>query len=284
MKRKSNDMAERIDAHHHLWRYTKEEYGWIGPGMEALARDFLSGDIENELKACGIAGTIVVQAQQTIVETDWLLSVTESSQVIRGVVGWAPLCSGELGRVLEKWSSQKKLKGLRHVIQDEPDCEFMLRQDFNAGVSALQGTGLVYDILIYERHLRAAIAFVDRHPEQVFVLDHVAKPRIKDGTMEPWRSEIVELAKRENVYCKVSGMMTESNWRTWTAEDLRPYFEVALSAFGPKRLMFGSDWPVCLLAASYRKWFDTVKEFVSPLTGGEQALILGEVARAVYSC
>ncbi len=277
-------MPERIDAHHHLWRYSKEGYGWIGPGMEALARDFLPHDLEGEVQACAIGGTIVVQAQQTAAETDWLLDLGDHSPLIRAVVGWAPLCDRELGVVLERWSSRKKLKGLRHIVQDEPDDQFILREDFNKGISSLGGTGLVYDILIYEKHLPAAIQFVDRHPQQVFVLDHVAKPRIEDQVLEPWRSKIIELAKRENVYCKLSGMVTEANWRSWSTADLRPYCEVVLSAFGPRRLMFGSDWPVCLLATSYRKWFETLSQFFSPLSDSERSLIFGEVARMVYSC
>ena len=276
-------MVERIDAHHHLWRYSREEYGWIGPGMDAIARDFRAGDLEKEIRACEIGGTIVVQAQQTVAETDWLLSVAENSFVIRGVVGWAPLCGDELGAVLEKWSSRKKLKGLRHVIQDEPDDEFILREDFNRGVRALRNTGLVYEILIYERHLRAAIAFVDRHPDQLFVLDHVAKPRIKERVLEPWRANIRELAKRDNVYCKLSGMVTEADWTRWTVHDLRPYVEVALDAFGAKRLMFGSDWPVCLVACGYQKWFDTAREFTSELSDNEKELIFGGVAAKAYS-
>ena len=170
------------------------------------------------------------------------------------------------------------------MIQDEPDEEFIHGQDFNRGIASLAGTGLVYDILIYERHLAAAISFVDRHPNQVFVLDHIAKPRIKAQLIEPWRKNMYELALRGNVYCKLSGMVTEADWQNWTVGDLRPYTDVVLSAFGPKRLMFGSDWPVCLLAAGYRKWFDTASGLIAELSRDEQELVLGEVARVVYSC
>jgi L-fuconolactonase len=276
-------MAERIDAHHHLWRYNKEEYGWIGAGMEAIARDFLPGDLQTELKACGVDGSVVVQARQSLAETDWLLEQASSSPAIRGVVGWAQISDPDFPRVLEKLKAQKKLKGLRHIIQAEPDEEFVLRDDFNAGIVALSGSGLVYDILIYERHLPFAIQFVDRHPNQLFVLDHLAKPRIKERVLEPWRTNLFEIAKRENVYCKLSGMVTEADWKNWNATDLRPYADAALEAFGPRRLMFGSDWPVCLLGATYAKWLQTVHDFLGALSNSEHELVFGGVASKVYS-
>lgn len=276
-------MAERIDAHHHLWRYSKEEYGWIGAGMEAIARDFLPGDLQSELKACGIDGSVVVQARQSLAETDWLLEMAASSPAIRGVVGWAAICDADFPRILEKLKARKKLKGLRHIIQAEPDDEFILRDDFNAGIAALSGSGLVYDILIYERHLPAAIQFVDRHPNQIFVLDHIAKPRIQDRILEPWMTNLFEIAKRENVYCKLSGMVTEADCKSWNAADLQPYADAALEAFGPRRLMFGSDWPVCLLAASYAKWLQTAQDFLGALSKSEKELVFGGVASKVYS-
>ena len=168
-------------------------------------------------------------------------------------------------------------------MQDEPDDAFLLRPDFNAGIALFQRYGLVYDILIFERQLPAAIFFVDRHPTQVFVLDHLAKPRIRDRVLEPWRTNIRELARRENVFCKLSGMVTEAHWTQWSLPDLLPYFEVVLEAFGPKRLMAGSDWPVCLLAATYQTWFSTLREFISRLSVAEQEMILGGVATKVYS-
>jgi len=276
-------MTERIDSHHHLWRYRKEEYGWIGPGMEALARDFLPVDLHEEMQTCGIDGSVAVQASQTVEETDWLLELAEGSSFIRGVVGWAPIASAEFPSVLERWRGNSLLKGLRHVIQDEPDDDFINRKDFNAGIATLAGSKLVYDILIYERHLPAAIQFVDRHPNQIFVLDHIAKPRIKDRVVEPWRRNMFELARRGNVYCKLSGMVTEGDWTNWSIEDLRPYFDAALEAFGPRRLMVGSDWPVCLLACPYRKWFEMLGDFLKELSGAERELIFGEVATKIYS-
>jgi L-fuconolactonase len=279
----SKTMAQRIDAHHHLWRYAKEEYGWIGVGMEAIARDFLPHDLEQEVASSGIKGSIAVQARQTMEETEWLLGLAEESEMIRGVVGWAPIASPEFPEVIERLKQCKKLKGLRHVVQDEPDDEFLLRTDFNEGIALCQRHRLVYDILIFERQLRAAISFVDRHPAQVFVLDHIAKPRIRERELEPWKTNIRELARRENVYCKVSGLVTEADWANWSLADLRPYLDVVLDAFGARRLMAGSDWPVCLLAATPRKWFATVQEFIRPLSLAEQEMILGAVATQVYS-
>lgn len=276
-------MTERIDAHHHLWRYRKEEYGWIGPGMEALARDFLPGDLHAEMRACGFDGSVAVQASQTVEETDWLLELAGGSSFICGVVGWAPIASAEFPGVLERWRGNPLLKGLRHIIQNESDEQFINRKDFNAGIAALAGSKLVYDILIYERHLPATIQFVDRHPNQVFVLDHIAKPRIKDQVIEPWRKNMFELARRGNVYCKLSGMVTEADWTNWSKEDLQPYIGAALEAFGPRRLMVGSDWPVCLLACTYRNWFDVLGDVLKELSDDEQELIFGGVATKVYS-
>jgi L-fuconolactonase len=276
-------MVERIDAHHHLWRYGKEEYAWIGPTMSALARDFLPDDLLCELTGSGVQGSVAVQARQTLGETRWLLDLAAGSSVIRGVVGWAPIASPNFPAVLETFCPFKKLKALRHVIQDEPDDEFILRTDFNTGIRMLKQHSLVYDILIFERQLPAAISFVDRHPAQVFVLDHAAKPRIRDHELEPWRSNIRELARRENVYCKLSGLVTEASWTDWRPADLKPFVDVILEAFGPKRLMAGSDWPVCLLAATYQNWSSTLQNFIQRLSTVEQEMILGGVATEVYS-
>ncbi len=276
-------MTDRIDAHHHLWRYSKEDYGWIAGNMAPIARDFLPQDLQQVLASSGIQGSVAVQARQSLAETESLLNFAQEFPVIRGVVAWAPIASPEFPQVLERFQHFKKLKGFRHVVQDEPDDAFLLRPDFNAGIALFKQHGLVYDILIFERQLPAAISFVDRHPSQVFVLDHIAKPRIREHMLEPWRTNIRELARRQNVYCKLSGMVTEAHWTQWTLPDLLPYFEVVLDAFGPKRLMAGSDWPVCLLAATYQTWFSTLREFISPFPVAEQDMILGGVASEVYS-
>jgi len=278
----SQSPPERIDAHHHLWRYSRAEYGWIDDRIRALRRDFLPADLEKELRAAGIAGTVTVQARQSLEETDWLLSRAATSSFLRGVVGWAPIASRQFSTELDRLRSHKKLKGFRHVIQDEPEANYISRPDFNRGIGALQGSGLVYDILIFDQHLSAAVAFVDRHPNQVFVLDHMAKPRIREGLIEPWRNDLAELARRENVYCKLSGLVTEADWATWTEDDLRVYVEIALAAFGPRRMMAGSDWPVCLLATTYGKWFETIDHLIDPMSATEKERILGGTAIEVY--
>ena len=275
--------TERVDAHHHLWRYTAEEYGWISDQMAVLRRDFLPGDLRPQLERAGITGAIAVQARQTLEETDSLLRMAEENPWIRGVVGWAPIAAPEFPGVLEKLRQNPRLKGLRHIVQDEPDDGFILGEDFNRGIQALRGTGLVYDVLIHARHLPQAIQFVDWHPEQAFVLDHCAKPRIASREIEPWRGQIRELAQRPHVCCKVSGLVTEADWTGWTPEDLRPYLDVVLEAFGAERLMFGSDWPVALLASGYQRWVDTVFGWTAELSASEREAIWGGNAVRVYS-
>jgi L-fuconolactonase len=275
-------MTRRIDAHQHFWRYVPENFGWIGDTMAELRRDFLPSDLETETRAAGIDGVVSVQARQSLEETSWLLALAEQWPLLEGVVGWLPLADDDFPARLEQFSARPKLKGLRHVIQDEPDEQYILRPDFNRGISALQATQLVYDILIFDRHLPQTIQFVDRHPQQVFVLDHIGKPRIREGDLDPWRSHITELAKRTNVYCKISGMVTEASWQTWSTENLSPYLEIVLEAFGPKRLMMGSDWPVCLLATTYSRWLEVVQTLVGRLSAREQQRILGETATEVY--
>jgi L-fuconolactonase len=275
-------MTARIDAHHHLWHYSPDALPWIGDSMTVLRSDFLPADLLPRMQAAGVDGAVAVQAQQTVAETEWLLELANRHAWMRGVVGWAPLASHEFPAVLERLRTHGKLKGLRHVVQDEPDDDYILGDAFNRGVSRLRDTGLVYDILIYERHLGQAIAFVDRHPGQVFVLDHVAKPLIRQGKREPWTTHLRALARRENVFCKVSGMVTEADTARWTPADLQPYWEIALEAFGPERLLVGSDWPVCELACSYTRWFELVREWTAPLSPAERDGILGGNAARVY--
>lgn len=272
-----------LDSHHHFWRYNPAEYGWINDSMAALRRDFLPADLEREIAAVGITGVVSVQARQTLGETRWLLDLAERHDFIRGVVGWAPLVAADFKAQLAPLAGNKKLKAIRHVLQDEPDPNYMLRADFNAGVASLRQFGLVYDILIFERHLPQTIEFVDRHPNQTFVLDHIAKPRIRDNLLSPWRENIRELARRENVYCKISGMATESYWHGWTHTQLRPYFDTVVDAFGLRRMMFGSDWPVCLLASNYGGWLITVNTGLGPLSADECRSVFGQTATDVYS-
>ena len=275
-------MTQRIDAHHHFWGYNPEEYGWISDDLCLLRRDFLPAELRTQIQMATIDGVVSVQARQSLQETGWLLALTEKYSFLSGVVGWLPIAADDFLAHLTRFASHPKLKGLRHVIQDEPDDNYMLRADFNRGIAALQGTSLVYDILVFAKHLPQAIQFVDLHPNQIFILDHMAKPQIRLGVLDPWRKHIRELAKRENVYCKISGMVTEANWQTWSQPDLQPYFDVVLNAFEANRLMVGSDWPVCLLASGYARWFETVHSLISKLSRSEQQQILGETAREVY--
>ncbi len=272
-----------IDAHHHLWKYSAAEYGWITPEMKAIRRSFLPEDLEPLMHHFGIEGTVAVQARGSLEETSWLLGLAGQHPLIRGVVGWAPLTEGAgVKKSLEPFAGNHKLRGIRHVVQDEPDPRFILRKDFNEGVSTLRQFGLRYDILIFERHLPAAIEFVDRHPNQTFILDHVAKPRIKDRIISPWDKNMREMAKRQNVYCKLSGMVTEADPQRWSAEGLQPYIDVVLGAFGPNRIMYGSDWPVVLLASDYARWFGTVSQAIAKLSKAEQERIMGGTAAEAY--
>ncbi len=226
----------RVDSHHHLWLYTPEEYGWIQDtpdgSMSALQRNFLPADLEQEASATGIDATVAVQARQTLEETHWLLSLAEKSNLIRGVVGWAPVAADDFPATLETLRQNPLLKGLRHVVQAEPD-GFLDAPAFNRGIASLLPTGLVYDILIFARQLPEATRFVDRHPNQPFILDHIAKPGIKSNAFAEWNKNVRELARRENVACKLSGMVTESDWQTWSPAQLKPYFDTVLEAFGP---------------------------------------------------
>ena len=271
-----------IDAHHHFWRYEPQAYSWISDSMSVLRRDFLPSDLEERMDSNGVSGAVSVQARQSLEETAWLAEISSQHDFIRGVVGWVPFRDHDVKEHLDRFSEHPKIKGYRHVVQDEPDDNFLLRDDFNHGIRALQSTGLVYDILIYERHLPPAIQFVDRHPNQIFVLDHIAKPRIRDRVFSPWRENLRALARRENVYCKVSGVVTEDVWRGWTLQSVAPYLDGALEAFGPRRLMFGSDWPMLELAAGYSDWVGAIRDWARVLSADEQRWLFLETAVEAY--
>jgi L-fuconolactonase len=271
----------RVDAHHHLWTYTAREYGWIDDAMQTLRRDFLPADLAPLAASAGIHATVAVQARQSLEETHWLLSLAAESQLIKGVVGWAPIAEDDFAATLATLTPNPLLKGLRHVVQAEPD-GFLDAPGFNRGIATLLPTGLVYDILIVARQLAEATRFVDRHPHQSFVLDHIAKPDMLHDGFGPWNTAIRNLARRPNVVCKLSGMVTETGWRTWSPAELEPYFRTVLEAFGPSRLMFGSDWPVLTVACTYANWAHTVDTWLAPLTPGERAAIEGETATRVY--
>lgn len=271
-----------VDAHHHFWHYRAEEYPWISDAMASLRRNFLPADLEREFAAGGVSGAVTVQARQSLVETEWLLSLAEAHPFLQGVVGWVPLTDANAEGHLQRFAAHPKFKGVRHLLQDEPDGRYLLRADFLAGIALLHRHKLVYDILVFERHLPQTIEFVDRFQDQIFVLDHIAKPRIREGFLSPWRENIRELSRRPNVYCKLSGMATEADLQNWTSDSLRPYFNVVLEAFTPSRLMFGSDWPVLLAVCDYGRWLETVKAWIAPLSSTERRRILAGTAREAY--
>ena len=279
----------RVDSHQHFWRYTPEDYPWIAPEWQVLQRDFLPDDLRPLLAAHQLDGAIAVQAQQTIDETRWLLDLAaDHPDIVKGVVGWVPLIDSErdVDRALETLvglPTGRALKGIRHILQGEADDAYMLREDFNRGVARLRAHGLTYDILIFGRHLANAATFVDRHPDQAFVLDHIAKPEIRATAFDrAWASGLRELARRPHVMCKLSGVVTETRDAEWTRGGISPYLETALETFGPGRILFGTDWPVCLLRCEYQTWVETVTSFISTLTAGEQEAIMGGNAIRAY--
>jgi L-fuconolactonase len=272
----------RIDAHQHFWKYDPDEYGWITGEMAGLRRNFLPDDLAPLLRQFGFDGSIAVQARQSLEETEWLLALTDQYDFIRGVVGWVDLRSPQVRTQLETLAPHPKLCGVRHVVQDEPDDAFMLRPDFLRGLALLQEFGLAYDLLLYPRHLPVAVKVVEMFPGQMFVLDHLAKPAIKDRTISPWREDLRELAQFPNVFCKLSGMVTEAHWGQWLAEDFRPYLDVALEAFGPNRVMIGSDWPVCTLSGDYASVMGIVIDFLESLPETARRQILGENCLHAY--
>lgn len=272
----------KIDSHHHLWQYSKKEYGWMSNDMSVIKANFMPEDLEKELTKSGFDGSVVVQARQSLEETRWLLALADENPIIKGVVGWVDLRSEDLKSQLDEFAKHPKLVAVRHVVQDEPDDNFLLGGDFMRGVSLLSTYNLVYDILIFPKQLPAAIKFVEAFPNLTFVLDHMAKPFIKDGAIEPWASDIRALAQFKNVYCKVSGMVTETTWSTWKPEDFYPYLDVVFDAFGADRLMIGSDWPVCKLAAEHSEVMSIVKDYMIICSEEEQQAILGDNAIRAY--
>ncbi len=273
-----------IDSHQHFWKYNKAEYGWISEELTVLKRDFLPVDLKPLMAKNTIDGCIAVQARQTIEETEWLLEISDANSAVKGVVGWVPLCTSECSASLDRFSESSNLVGVRHVIHDEVDDDFILRRDFNEGIRELGSRKLVYDILIFEKHLPQTIQFVDQHPNLKFVVDHIAKPKICASKFDSaWAENILELSKRTNVACKLSGMVTEVIDSKWDSHLLKPYFDTVLEAFGPDRLMAGSDWPVCLLRAEYTQWHQTIRSMIKSLSEDEQSNILGLNACRIYN-
>ena len=273
----------KIDSHQHFWQYNEVDYVWMGEVHNAIKKNFLPNDLHPLLKENNLDGSIAVQARQTIAETIFLLGLASNNSIIKGVVGWVPLCETDVEGMIERYAAEKNIVGFRHVIHDEPDDLFILRKDFNNGINCLKHHSLCYDILIFEKHLPQTIKFVDQHPEINMVIDHIAKPRISLSKFDhTWAENIKQLAARENVTCKLSGMVTEVIDGKWDTSLLQPYFDIVLEAFGPDRLMFGSDWPVCLIQSNYTKWVDTIKSFITPLSLFEQSAIMGGNVKRIY--
>ena len=275
-------MSLRIDSHQHFWLYEAAEYPWIDDDKTLLKADYMPDDLAPLMAANGIDGTVAVQARQNLRETEFLLELADSNDFIRGVVGWVDLRADDIAAQLERLAPHPRMVGVRHIVHDEADDRFMLGGSFLDGLALLNQTKLTYDLLLYPRHLRVAIDVVKRFPEQPFVLDHISKPFIKDGILEPWASEIRELASYDNVWCKVSGMVTEAAWKTWTQDDYLPYLDVVFDCFGIDRLMFGSDWPVCTLSGSYSEVVGIVRSYIEALSDQEKDKIMGDNATAFY--
>jgi L-fuconolactonase len=271
-----------IDAHQHFWIYNDREFGWIDDSMAALRRNFLPQDLAPELKASGLQGSVVVQTRQTPEETGWLLGLADAHESILGVVGWADLCSPDIRSQLKTLTGHRKLVGLRHIVQSEADDRFLLRPEFLRGIEMLEDFDLAFDILIYAKHLPIADEFVRRFPRQRFVLDHMAKPAIRDRQIDNWASGMRRISEVPNVFCKLSGLVTEADWKSWTREEIIPYLDVALASFGADRLMIGSDWPVCLVAASYAEVIRIVKDYISERVPKRAADIMGGNAQRFW--
>lgn len=272
----------RIDTHQHFWSYNPRDYTWMTDSMDVLRHDHLPADLAALLEASGIRGTIAVPARQSLEETDWLLRLADQNHLVKGVVGWIDLCSPAVDEQIEMFAAHPLFRGIRHVVQDEPDDRFMMRDDFLRGIGRLKKFGLTYDLLLFPRHLPVACEVVRQFPEQPFVLDHIAKPFIKAHHVEPWASDLRRLAEFENVFCKLSGMVTEADWHSWKPADFTPYMDVVLECFGTKRLMVGSDWPVCTLAGSYREVIMLASDYIAQLSAAEQADIWGNNAGSFY--
>lgn len=279
---RERNAPETIDAHQHFWRYRPEAYPWMSEEQAVLKRDHLPADLLPLMRAAGVTGTVAVQARRMLRETAWLLELAAAEPTVLGVVGWFDLASPRLEQDLERFASDPHLVGARELIHDMPDTEYAVSPVHVRGVKAVARAGLAYDLLLRPEHLRPALELVDLLPEQRFVIDHLAKPRVGRGTFEPWASDLRAIASRDNVYCKLSGLVTEADWTRWKADDLLPYLEIALEAFGTERSMIGSDWPVCTCAADYPTTVDLARRSLAALSDTERAAVLAGNARRFY--
>lgn len=274
-------MSNRIDSHQHFWKFDPIRDSWIDDSMQKIQRDFLPEDLQPLLTDNKFQGCVAVEAHQSEDQTNFLVDLASKNDFIKGVVGWVDLRNKNISERLNHFSNYKIIKGFRHVVQAEAD-DFMLRNDFRNGIAALKPFGYTYDILIFHRQLPAAIDLVNRFSDQPFVIDHIAKPDIKSGDIASWEKNIKEIAKAENVWCKISGMVTEADWNTWKAEDLKPYLDVVFENFSTDKLMFGSDWPVCNVASNYTELVQTLESYITQLPAQEQSKIWFENAKTFY--
>jgi L-fuconolactonase len=272
-----------IDSHQHFWKYEPVKHSWIDDDMSVIRRDFSPSDLAKVYQENGIDGCVAVQADQTLEETDFLIDLASINNFIKGIVGWVDLRAENIENVLEKYSTDKIVKGFRHVVQGEADHNFLLRPNFSRGISLLEKHNFTYDILVFPHQLGSVLEFVKKFPHQKFVIDHIAKPYIKDGYFEGWATMMTAIGKHKNVSCKMSGMVTEADFNTWTPEQIHPYMDTVLEAFGSKRILFGSDWPVCLVAGNYSKIKKLTTDFISQLSQIEQNSIMGNNAIEFYN-
>ncbi len=275
----------RIDAHQHFWRYNQQDFAWIDEGIKILRQDYLPAHVEPALEEHGITGAIAVQARQTLAENDYLVELSAAHPIIKGIVGWVDLQANDIADTLA--NLDQKIVGVRHLVHDEPNIDFMLGSKFRNGIAKLSHCGLTYDLLVRPAHLDNCIALVDEFPNQLFVVDHIGKPDIASGELEPWHTAIALLASRLNVFCKLSGMVTEADYTGWQEDeiDLTPfsaYMDTILETFTPDRVMFASDWPVCTIAATYDEVYDIVSAQIHSLSTEERVAIMGETATRFY--
>jgi L-fuconolactonase len=272
----------RIDAHQHFWKFDPVRDSWITDDMKDIQRDFLPADLLNEINAQKIDGTIAVQAAESETETRFLLELAEENNFIKGVVGWIDLKNELLDSQLQEWKKFPKLKGFRAITQGKPDDLYFKNKSFQKGIRHLTEHRFTYDLLVYQEQLPAAIQFTERFPDQAFILDHIGKPAIIAGEIKKWKENIRVLSQHPRTFCKLSGLVTEANWKKWRYEDLSPYLEIAGEYFGTDRLCFGSDWPVCLLAGSYSKITEILTRFLKQLDQVDRDKIWGANAANFY--
>jgi L-fuconolactonase len=272
----------RIDAHQHFWQYDEQRHAWINDEMAVIRRDFLPGDLAIELKPSEIDGTIAVQADETELETNFLLDLAEKNDFIKGVVGWTNMHSPKLEMEIDKFKSDHKLKGFRCVMQGAPDEKYLINRLFTENLKKLADTRFTYDLLVYHSQLPALIKMTDKLPDNQMMLDHIGKPAIRNKDFRSWKENIKILSAHPGIYCKLSGMITEADYRTWDYEDIKPYMDLCAEYFGVDRLCFGSDWPVCLVAGNYKQVFEVVNKFVSQLSVDEQLKVIGKNATNFY--